>query len=59
MWYLAFALASIAQVRTLALVEIFFALLVSRRLFAHGTTTRELLGMILIALGVGGVTFLA
>jgi drug/metabolite transporter (DMT)-like permease len=59
MWYLAFALATVAQVRTLALVEIFFALIVSKKLFAQGTSGRELLGMVLIALGVAGVVLLS
>ncbi len=58
MWYIAFALATVAQVRTLALVEIFIALMVSKKLFAQGTTRRELMGMLLIALGVAGVTML-
>jgi drug/metabolite transporter (DMT)-like permease len=59
MWYLAFALASVAQVRTLALIEIFFALMVSKKLFAQGTSGRELLGMSLIAAGVAGVAILS
>ncbi len=58
MWYLAFALATVAQVRTLALVEIFFALIISKKLFAQGTSRRELLGMALIAAGVAGVACL-
>ncbi len=59
MWYLAFALATVAQVRTLALVEIFFALIISKKLFAQGTSARELLGMALIAVGVAGVALLS
>ncbi len=59
MWYLAFALATVAQVRTLALVEIFFALIISKKLFAQGTSARELLGMALIAVGVAGVAWLS
>jgi drug/metabolite transporter (DMT)-like permease len=59
MWYLAFALATVAQVRTLALIEIFFALMVSKKLFAQGTSGRELLGMTLIAAGVAGVAILS
>jgi uncharacterized membrane protein len=58
MWFLAFALATVAQVRTLALVEIFFALMISKKLFAQGTSLRELSGMALIALGVAGVVWL-
>ena len=59
MWFLAFALATVAQVRTLALVEIFFALVISKKLFAQGTSVRELVGMALIALGVAGVVWLS
>ncbi len=51
-WFLSFALASAAQVRTLALVEVIFAQLVSRKLFREGASRRELSGMALIVLGV-------
>ena len=52
MWFLAFALASAAKVRTLALVEIFFAGLVSRSLFREGLASRQGFGILLIAAGV-------
>lgn len=52
MWFLAFALTAAAKVRTLALVEIFFAGLVSRSLFREGLASREGLGILMIALGV-------
>jgi uncharacterized membrane protein len=52
MWFLAFALESAAKVRTLALVEIFFAQLVSRSLFKQGLASREGLGIGLIVIGV-------
>jgi drug/metabolite transporter (DMT)-like permease len=52
MWFLAFALESAAKVRTLALVEIFFAGLVSRNLFKQGVASREGLGILLIVIGV-------
>ena len=52
MWFLAFAIESAAKVRTLALVEIFFAGLVSRQLFKQGLASREGLGIGLIVLGV-------
>ena len=52
MWFLAFALQSAAKVRTLALVEIFFAGLVSRSLFKQGLASREGLGILLIVAGV-------
>ena len=51
-WFLAFAVESAARVRTLALVEIFFAQLVSRSLFKQGLTWREGLGIALILAGV-------
>lgn len=52
MWFLAFALESAAKVRTLALVEIFFAQIVSRNMFKQGLASREGLGILLIVLGV-------
>lgn len=52
MWFLAFALESAAKVRTLALVEIFFAGLVSRSMFKEGVASREGLGILLIVVGV-------
>lgn len=52
MWFLAFALAPAAKVRTLALIEILFAGLVSRSLFKEGFVSREGLGIGLIVIGV-------
>jgi drug/metabolite transporter (DMT)-like permease len=52
MWFLAFALTSAAKVRTLALVEIFFAGLVSRSLFNQNLASREGLGILMIIAGV-------
>ena len=46
-WFLAFAVESAARVRTLALVEIFFAQLLSRTMFKQGMTWREGLGIAL------------
>ena len=51
-WFLAFALASIANVRTLALVEVLFAQGISYFLFKQKTTRSEAFGMTLIVLGV-------
>jgi uncharacterized membrane protein len=51
-WFLAFAVESAARVRTLALVEIFFAQLVSRRLFSQQNSRREWVGMGLLIVGV-------
>jgi drug/metabolite transporter (DMT)-like permease len=54
-WFLAFALTSVANVRTLALVEVLFAQAISYFAFKQATTQREALGMALI---VGGVALL-
>jgi drug/metabolite transporter (DMT)-like permease len=51
-WFLAFALATAASVRTLALVEVLFAQLVARYGFKQRTSAREALGMVLVVLGV-------
>jgi drug/metabolite transporter (DMT)-like permease len=51
-WFIAFALTSAANVRTLALVEVLFAQAVSQRLFLQAVTRREILGMALIMAGV-------
>ena len=51
-WFLAFALTSVANVRTLALVEVLFAQAISFFIFKQATTPREALGMSLIVLGV-------
>ena len=51
-WFLAFALTSVANVRTLALVEVLFAQAISLFAFRQATTKREALGMTLIVAGV-------
>ena len=51
-WFLAFALATAASVRTLALVEVLFAQLVARFAFKQKTTAREAVGMVLVVAGV-------
>jgi drug/metabolite transporter (DMT)-like permease len=51
-WFLAFALASAASVRTLALVEVLFAQAISRFVFHQKTTSREVAGIALIMIGV-------
>jgi drug/metabolite transporter (DMT)-like permease len=51
-WFLAFALATAASVRTLALVEVLFAQAVSVFGFGQRTTRKELLGIALIVIGV-------
>ena len=51
-WFLAFALATAASVRTLALVEVLFAQAISTFGFRQRTTAREALGIVLIVFGV-------
>jgi drug/metabolite transporter (DMT)-like permease len=51
-WFLAFAIATAASVRTLALIEVLFAQGVARFMFRQRTTAREALGMILVVAGV-------
>jgi drug/metabolite transporter (DMT)-like permease len=51
-WFLAFALATAASVRTLALVEVLFAQGISRFIFKQAIKGRERLGIALIVAGV-------
>ena len=52
MWFLAFALETAAKVRTLALIEVLFAQILSRNLFKQRLASREALGIVLIVAGV-------
>lgn len=52
-WFLAFALTAVANVRTLALVEVLFAQAVSVVGFRQPPAARELAGIVLIVIGVG------
>lgn len=51
-WFLAFALATAASVRTLALVEVLFAQFTSHIVFGQPTSRRELIGIVLVVAGV-------
>jgi drug/metabolite transporter (DMT)-like permease len=51
-WFLAFALATAASVRTLALIEVLFAQLIARFAFGQHTTARQAAGMALVVCGV-------
>jgi drug/metabolite transporter (DMT)-like permease len=51
-WFLAFAITTAANVRTLALVEVLFAQGVSRFVFKQPTTRREFVGIMLVVIGV-------
>jgi drug/metabolite transporter (DMT)-like permease len=52
-WFLAFAITTAANVRTLALIEVLFAQGVTRFVFKQPTTQRELVGIGLVVIGVG------
>jgi drug/metabolite transporter (DMT)-like permease len=52
MWFLAFALETAAKVRTLALIEIPMAQVLSRNLFKQSLASREAFGIVLIVAGV-------
>jgi drug/metabolite transporter (DMT)-like permease len=56
-WFLAFAIATAASVRTLALIEVLFAQIVARVMFGQRTTVREAIGMALVVAGVGLLIF--
>ena len=51
MWFLAFALATAASVRTLGLVDVLFAQGVSHIIFKQRTTMREIAGIVLLVAG--------
>jgi drug/metabolite transporter (DMT)-like permease len=55
-WFTAMAIESIARVRTLGLVELVFAWVVSRRVFRERLTPIELTGMALLMIGLVVVT---
>jgi drug/metabolite transporter (DMT)-like permease len=56
-WFIGFALTNAANVRTLALIEVVFAQLVSHRFLAQGTSAREIAGMALMVAGVALLLF--
>jgi len=51
-WFLAFAITSAANVRTLALVEVLFAQGVTHFVFKQPTTMRESIGIVMVVVGV-------
>jgi len=51
-WFLAFALATAANVRTLALVEVLFAQAISHFVFRQPISAREGVGIVVIVIGV-------
>jgi drug/metabolite transporter (DMT)-like permease len=52
-WFMAFSLTTAANVRTLALVEVLFAQGISYYTFRQRISAREILGIVLIVIGVG------
>lgn len=52
LWFLAFSLQTAAAVRTVGLIEVVFAALLSRRLFAQRSSPREVAGILVTVLGV-------
>jgi drug/metabolite transporter (DMT)-like permease len=51
-WFIAFSLQTAALVRTLALIEVLFAQIISGTLFKAKTTRQEAVGLLLIVFGV-------
>lgn len=51
-WFLAFAIETPAKIRTLGLIEIVFAQIISRRIFSQQQNRRELIGMAVLLAGV-------
>lgn len=51
-WFLAFAITTAANVRTLALIEVLFAQGISKFIFKQPTTMREAMGIALVVIGV-------
>lgn len=54
-WFMGFALTAASNVRTLALVEVVMAQIVSGRVLREGASPRQLLGMGMIVLGVAAL----
>jgi drug/metabolite transporter (DMT)-like permease len=52
-WFLAFALATAASVRTLGLIDVLFAQIVSHFVFKQPTAKREAIGIALLVAGAG------
>ncbi len=51
LWFLAFAIAPAAHVRSLGMIEVLFALAVSKRLFSQSHGKRDLVGIALMVIG--------
>lgn len=51
-WFIGFALTTAANVRTLALIEVIFALILARLAFGQRSTWRQSLGIVILLTGV-------
>lgn len=58
-WFLAFALATAASVRTLALIEVLFAQGVTRFVFRQKTSAREAAGIVLLLAGAALIVWVS
>lgn len=56
LWFTAFAIEPAANIRTLALIEIFFGMAVSHQLLRERFTRREVWGMLLLLVGLVVIT---
>jgi drug/metabolite transporter (DMT)-like permease len=54
-WFTAMAMQPVARVRTLGLIELYFSYVVSRRVFRERLGGPELIGLILLAVGLVGI----
>jgi drug/metabolite transporter (DMT)-like permease len=54
-WFIGFSLTTAANVRTLGLVEMIFAQIITRRVLKEQTAAREWIGMALILIGVAAL----
>jgi uncharacterized membrane protein len=54
-WFTAMAMQPVARVRTLGLIELYFSYVVSRRVFREPFGVAELVGLVLLALGLLGI----
>lgn len=52
-WFIGFSLTSAANIRTVGLAEVIFALAVSRYFFRQAVSTRQIIGMAVIVAGIG------
>jgi drug/metabolite transporter (DMT)-like permease len=54
-WFTAMAMQPVARVRTLGLIELYFSYVVSRRVFRERVGGTELVGLVLLAIGLVGI----